>query len=185
MLIPLSPKNTPHHGWDYFYYYFLSFILYLFLYFFFQIYLKYLLIHLFFQLSFCVDVGLILPIRPWMSGLSLRHFLPHYVKTQYLHFRFQITFFYLGRFLKKLADDQWSSTTKGSIYHTKHMYIQPLTTILVDWSEIGCLVEVSAMVYICRYCIFTWYSRFPATHRFSNYALISPIIFDKSTLSCL
>ncbi len=30
------------------------------------------------------------------------------------------TVFYLGRFLKKLADDQCSSITKGSIYHIKH-----------------------------------------------------------------
>ena len=29
----------------------------------------------------------------------------------------QTTFFYLGRFLKKLADDQCFSMTKGSIYH--------------------------------------------------------------------
>ena len=37
---------------------------------------------------------------------------------------FQITFkllsFYLGRFMKKLADDQCSSITKGNICHTKH-----------------------------------------------------------------
>ena len=35
------------------------------------------------------------------------------------------TFFYLERFLKKLLKDQWSSITKGSISHFKHMYIQP------------------------------------------------------------
>ncbi len=32
----------------------------------------------------------------------------------------QITFFYLGRFLKKTADDQCSSISKGSMYHIKH-----------------------------------------------------------------
>ena len=31
----------------------------------------------------------------------------------------QTTFFNLGRFLKKLADDDCSSITKGSIYHSK------------------------------------------------------------------
>ena len=36
----------------------------------------------------------------------------------------QATFFYLGKFLKKLADDQCSSITKGSIYYMKHMNIQ-------------------------------------------------------------
>ena len=33
------------------------------------------------------------------------------------------TFFYLGKFLKELADNQCSSITKGSIYHIKHMSI--------------------------------------------------------------
>ncbi len=37
------------------------------------------------------------------------------------------SFFYLESFLKKLVDDQWSSIPKGSIYHIKHMYIQPFT----------------------------------------------------------
>ncbi len=47
----------------------------------------------------------------------------------------KITFFYLGRYLKKLADDQFSSLTKGRIYHINHMYIQPFTQV-VDWPEI-------------------------------------------------
>ncbi len=29
----------------------------------------------------------------------------------------------------------------------------------VDWPEIACLMEVSVMFNICRYCIFTWYGR--------------------------
>ena len=39
----------------------------------------------------------------------------------------QTTFFYLGRFLKKLADDQCFLISKGSIDHIKHMSIQPFT----------------------------------------------------------
>ena len=39
----------------------------------------------------------------------------------------QTTFFYLGRFLKKLADDQCCSITIGSMYHMKHMSIQAFT----------------------------------------------------------
>ena len=42
------------------------------------------------------------------------------VKTLYLHFRFHSNYFVLPRFLKKLADDQCSSITKGSICHIKH-----------------------------------------------------------------
>ena len=52
----------------------------------------------------------------------------------------QTAFFYLGRFLKKLADDQCSSITKGSICHISHMYIQPFATA-EDWPEIRCLRE--------------------------------------------
>ena len=32
-----------------------------------------------------------------------------------------------GKFLKKLAEDQCSAKTKGSIYSIKHMYIEPFT----------------------------------------------------------
>ncbi len=49
----------------------------------------------------------------------------HLVKTQYRHFRFHANYFYLERFLNKLADDQCSSITKGSIYHIN---IQLFTT---------------------------------------------------------
>ncbi len=70
----------------------------------------------------------------------------------------KLLLFYLGRFLKKLADDQCSSITKGSIYHIKYMYIHPFT-IVVNWPEIGGLMEVSTMFYICRYCVFTWWGR--------------------------
>ena len=65
----------------------------------------------------------------------------------------QTIFFYLERFLKKLADNQSSSITKGSINHINHMYIHPFTTVVV-WPEIGCLMEVSIMFYACRYCVF-------------------------------
>ncbi len=69
----------------------------------------------------------------------------------------QTTFIYLGWFLKKLADDQCSSITKGSIYHMKPMYIQSFS-MEMDWSEILCLMEVYTMFYVCIYCVFTWYS---------------------------
>ncbi len=44
----------------------------------------------------------------------------------------QTSFFYLRRFLKKkIADDQYSSITRGSIYRIKHMSIQ-LSVMEVD-----------------------------------------------------
>ncbi len=52
------------------------------------------------------------------------------VKVQYVHFRLRTiyTLSYLGLFLKKLADDQCSSITKGSIYHINMiMSIHPFT----------------------------------------------------------
>ncbi len=58
----------------------------------------------------------------------------------------QATFFYLERFMKKLADDQCSSITRSSTYYIKHMYIHPFTTV-VDLPEIGCVMEVSTVFY--------------------------------------
>ena len=57
-------------------------------------------------------------------------YLPHYVKTQYLYFRVHANYFYLERFLNKLADDQWSCIAKGSIYYMKHMSIHPFTIVV-------------------------------------------------------
>ena len=57
------------------------------------------------------------------------------------------TFFYLGIFLKKSAEDQCSSITKGSIYHIKNMSIIQPFAMEVDWPEIGRLMEVSINVY--------------------------------------
>ncbi len=48
-------------------------------------------------------------------------------QTQYADFM-QTTFFYLGRFLKKLADDQCSSVTKGSINHINSTKKKPFTS---------------------------------------------------------
>ena len=70
----------------------------------------------------------------------------------------QNTFFYLGRFLKKLADDQYSSIIKDSIYHIKLISIQPFT-MAVDWHGTGCLMEVSVMFDIWTYCVFTLYDK--------------------------
>ena len=78
--------------------------------------------------------------------------LPHWVKMQYVHFRLHTTYFLLLRKIpEELADDQCSSITKGSIYHIKHISIQPFTTglnwynkqeiILVkglNWAKIAC-----------------------------------------------
>ncbi len=36
------------------------------------------------------------------------------------------------KLMKKLADDQYSSITKGIIYYIKHMYIQPF----IAWKRI-------------------------------------------------
>ncbi len=71
----------------------------------------------------------------------------------------QSTFLCLGKFLKGLADDQSSSITKGSIYYIKHLQIQPFS-MEVDWQESWCLMEVSTMLYIFRYCVFPWWGRY-------------------------
>ncbi len=68
-------------------------------------------------------------------------------------------FFYLERFLKKLADDQCYLITKGSIYHIKHLSTQPFT-MGVAWPEIARLMEVSIMFNSCTYCLLTLYDRY-------------------------
>ncbi len=49
---------------------------------------------------------------------------------------------------------QRSSVTKGSTVSTipYQTYTQLFTTV-VDWPNTGCLMEVSSMFYICRYCV--------------------------------
>ncbi len=69
----------------------------------------------------------------------------------------QATLFCLRRFLKKLADDQYSSISKGSIYYIKHTSIEPFA-MGMGWPEINHLMEVSIMFDICTYCVFTLYS---------------------------
>ena len=83
---------------------------------------------------------------------------------------------------KKLLEEQCSSITKSSIYHIKHMPIQPFT-MWVDWLEIGSLMEVSIMFDICTYCIFTFnlYSRDCTVQRFSFKMWNHETIF---TVSC-
>ena len=51
------------------------------------------------------------------------------------------SFFNLLKFLKKLAADQCSSITKGSIYYMKHVHIQT-SSMEVNWPETWHLVEV-------------------------------------------
>ena len=66
------------------------------------------------------------------------------------------TSFCLWKFLKKLADDQCSFITKGSIYFMKHMYIQPFS-MEVDWPEIWCfngsIYNVLYLYILCFYFV--------------------------------
>ncbi len=66
----------------------------------------------------------------------------------------QTTFFYLGRFLKKWADDHCSSILKAVSTISSIMSMQ-LFTIGVDWPEIRRLMEVSHYVwYLHILCIY-------------------------------
>ena len=62
--------------------------------------------------------------------------------------------FYLERFLKKLADDQCSSITKGSIYHIKHnvhttfSYSSGLTR---NWVINGSIYYILYLQILCFY----------------------------------
>ncbi len=58
----------------------------------------------------------------------------------------QTTFFYLGRFLNKLADDQCSSITNGSIYHVKH----DVNTIFYHGSGLICNCTLNGRIYFVK-----------------------------------
>ncbi len=57
----------------------------------------------------------------------------------------QTTFFYAGKFMKILADDQCSSITKGGIYHIKTLC--PYNILPWEWidQKMDILMEVSIM----------------------------------------
>ncbi len=75
----------------------------------------------------------------------------------------QSTSFCLGKFLKWWADDQSCSITKGSIYYIIYMYVQPFSMEVDSW-EISHQIDVSTMLCICTYCVFTLWGTFPSLH---------------------
>ncbi len=84
--------------------------------------------------------------------------LPRQVKTQYLHFRFHANYFLLP------WKDSWRNQ-QTMLFNNWRQYLQyqtceynPLPWEWI-WPEIAHLMEVSIMINICRYCIFTWYGR--------------------------
>ena len=65
------------------------------------------------------------------SGLAqVRSVLQSKKRSMCILGHIQSTFFFLGKFLKKVTDDQSSSITKGSIYYIEHMSIQPFTAVV-------------------------------------------------------
>ncbi len=91
----------------------------------------------------------------------------------------QNTFFCLGTFLKKLADDQCPSITKGSIYITH--YVHYSTYILLAWKWIDQKFDVlhvrCRIFHICTYCIFTLWGRIPQmTLLFKKLLLLASIL---------
>ncbi len=84
----------------------------------------------------------------------------------------QAAFFYLGRFLKKVADDHCSSITKGSIYHIKHVHTTFYNGSGQTWN---CFMEVSFMFDICSYYVFTLYSTILAMHTWIQTFTFSPV----------
>ncbi len=76
----------------------------------------------------------------------------------YISDNMQTTLIHLRRFLKKIADDQCSSITKA-VSTISNICPYVLFNMGVDWSEIGLFMEVSIMLNICTYCVFTLYGR--------------------------
>ncbi len=74
----------------------------------------------------------------------------------------QTTSLYLRRFLKKLADNHFSSITKGSTYyrhikHNVHTTFYHSSGLIRNWMFYGCIY--TTRFYICWYCVFSWYGR--------------------------
>ena len=69
-------------------------------------------------------------------------FLPHQVKK---HFRFHANYFLLAWKISEEVDDQWSSITKGSIYHIKHNYVYIFYHSSELTRNLTFLMEVSSM----------------------------------------
>ncbi len=81
------------------------------------------------------------------------------VKMQYVHCRSHTWYFlWLRKFLKKLADNQCSSITKGWS-SVSNIYTYNLFNMEVDWPEIWRLMEASTIFYICTYSVFTLWGR--------------------------
>ncbi len=100
---------------------------------------------------------------------------------------FQITF----KLLSFTLEDSWRNeqsmhfkrtkgTSKSSIYHVKHMSIQPFT-MGVNWPEFVCLMAVSIMCDICTYCVFTLYRQNrSADSEISGFKLSQPSFHNKA-----
>ena len=73
---------------------------------------------------------------------------------QYVHFNLHTNYFLLPwKIPEGISRPSMLFQYEGSIYHIKHMSIQPFT-MGVDQHEIGCLMEVSVMFDICTYTAF-------------------------------
>ena len=95
------------------------------------------------------------PFRIVLGLESFKVYFCHKVKMQYMHFTLNANyFFYFGRFLKKLLDDQLSSRTKACIYYIKHnMSIQVYIYNLFPRGWIDLKLQVLYGIFI--HCIFT------------------------------
>ncbi len=99
----------------------------------------------------------------------------------YLHFRLHTnyTFFYLERFLKKLADNHCSSITKGSIYHIKHIYVHTTfyysSGLIRNWMFNGSIYYVLHLQIRCFY--------FFLGQIYTSFFSISQILFE--ILNCV
>ena len=66
-------------------------------------------------------------------------YLPHKVKTQYVHFKSHAEYFLLPW---KMSEEisrrsMLFNITKGSIYYSKHMYIQPFSSVhILDYTQV-------------------------------------------------
>ena len=89
--------------------------------------------------------------------LMICSFLSRKVKTQYLHFRLHANYFLLPWKIPAEISRRPMLFNNERQYLPCQTYVDTTFYDVRDWHEIGRLIEVSTLFYICTYCVFTLY----------------------------
>ena len=87
--------------------------------------------------------------------------LPHWVKTQYLHFRFHANYSPLHKNIPEEISrkDDRAALSKGSVYHRKHVHISfyHSSGLTRNWMSNGSIYYVLYLQILCVYLVYVYY----------------------------